>query len=93
MKKMAAASILVLLTSTYANSAHAVECRPQFRPVTADRQTMMNQVLEKHKQQLWKNIGWRHDAQTAMRDAQQQDKPIFVFLVVNDGLKPGSGKS
>lgn len=54
---------------------------------------MMNQVLEKHKQQLWKKIAWRHDAATAMRDAQQQHKPIFVFLVVNDGLKPGAGKS
>jgi hypothetical protein len=93
MKKMAATSIFVLLLSTFANAAGAVECRPDFCPVTADKQTMMNRVLEKHKQQLWKNIAWRHDAATAMRDAQQQNKPIFVFLVVNDGLKPGSGKS
>jgi hypothetical protein len=48
-------------------------------------------LLAQESQHKWKSIEWRTDAAQALKDAQAQSKPVFVFFVVKQ-LKASPSK-
>src|SRR5687767_9982991 len=45
---------------------------------------MQQEVLANEKNQLWKQIDWQSDMETAMKAAKESGKPILVTIIVGE---------
>jgi hypothetical protein len=45
---------------------------------------MQQDVLANEKNQLWKQIDWQPDMETALKAAQKSGKPILVTIIVGE---------
>jgi hypothetical protein len=88
--KKTTALIAGLLVST--SSASAQSCSTacsKSQPKTMREAIDTN--LARESLHEWHKINWRTNASQALRDAQAQSKPIFVFFIVKQ-LKPSPTK-
>jgi len=42
--------------------------------------------------QLWKKINWAADMDAALKRAQKEDKPVMVFMLVNESGKKDAAR-
>ena len=49
-------------------------------------------IDENESKQLWKKINWAADMDTALKRAQKEDKPIMVFMLVNESGKKDAAR-
>lgn len=51
---------------------------------TAKLMALKRQIDENEPKQLWKKINWAADMDRALKQAQEKNKPVLVFLLVNE---------
>jgi hypothetical protein len=77
--------MICLLAGISSASAQSCSTTPT-RPAKNMREAI-DTNLARESLHEWRKIQWRTDASQALREAQAQSKPIFVFFVVKQ-LKP-----
>jgi hypothetical protein len=82
--KQSAKRLAPLLISLLAGSSsvNAQTCPASDKCPYKNMQEAINTLLSRESQHEWQKIQWRTSAAEALRDAQRQSKPIFVFFVV-----------
>jgi|SRR5277367_2138357 len=81
------ACLFVTMSSVSAQSCSTAACKSQPR----NMREAIDTNLARESLHEWHKINWRTNASQALRDAQAQSKPIFVFFIVKQ-LKPSPTK-
>jgi hypothetical protein len=76
---------LMLCWSTTAAFSNASDGSKDSCPRTYNTvQEMLDATLTKESENEWQKINWQSNAALALKQAQQEHKPIFILFLVNE---------
>jgi hypothetical protein len=66
--------------SCFGEDTSVTSCGRSYKTV----QEMLDTTLKRESDHKWQKINWQTNAPAALRQAQQENKPIFILFLVNE---------